>query len=307
MVTQQNPPISPIISCPVCQSQDHKLLYDFSQEKLEKSKSMATLENCVPGFILACNSCGMWYKQFEKNLGEVYSDEYAEMEIEGKLLSNERTYQFFHEILQKSKFYNKNSPKKPRLLDIGTGVGTLLEVAEKLGFEAEGIELCTKLADQARTKGLKVHTTDVEKLSSDKKFEVITILGVIEHLPKPLEVLQSLKELLVPEGELIIYTPNHKSPIVRMSMLLHAAGFNRPAENVFATNHVSFFEKRTLSEILEKTGFRERIIVMKPYDLFRPGMPISILNLMMISIIEYLGYFFTGSGFRLISYSDFKS
>ena len=34
---------------------------------------------------------------------------------------------------------------RPRLLDIGTGLGALLEEAQKLGYEAEGVDVCEPL------------------------------------------------------------------------------------------------------------------------------------------------------------------
>ncbi len=192
----------------------------------------------------------------------------------------------------------------PRLLDIGTGLGTMIEVAEKLGFESEGIEFCKGLAKKARERGFKVHSGKTEELHFDKKFEVITMMDVIEHLPNPLATLKSLKRFLIPGGEIIVYTPNHRSPIVRMANLLNTFGVSTPAVNIFANNHVSFFDDNTLSETLKRAGFHVKEKVIRPYDIFRPGGQISLISLIMVSLVEYLGYFMKGAGFRLLVYAE---
>ena len=56
---------------------------------------------------------------------------------------------------------------KPRLLDIGTGLGGLLEEAQKLGYEAEGVDICEPLVQKARARGLRVHCEPAEELDAE--------------------------------------------------------------------------------------------------------------------------------------------
>lgn len=283
------------ICCPLCDSFRIKRLYDFSATHIEIG---------IPGVVFACSHCGMLFKSFTGDISETYDyqDQISPFLIE--YMSGKQAYSFFEEVLRRSKFYRKERKKNPRLLDLGSGLGVLLKVASRLGFEAEGVELSHALAQKAAENGAKIHCLRIEDFRPSEKFEVITMLDVIEHLPNPLEVLRAIRELITPDGELIIYTPNHNAPIVKFAKLLRLAGFRQPLENIFANNHISFFNKQTINLILDKSKFVVRKTFEKPYDPRRPGAPIPFIPLYAAACIDYTGYLVTHSGFRLLIYAE---
>jgi len=281
-------------ACPVCSSLKIEILYDLTNTDLQGG---------IPGSILNCRECGMLFKQFDEDLDSVYSGRHVDAAFQEEYMGGKRACSFFRSVLRRSRLWSRGLRGRPGLLDIGTGLGTMLEVAGELGFEAEGVELCAELAESARAKGLKVHNGRAEDLCTEKKFEIITMMDIIEHLPNPLSVLISINSLIAPGGELIVYTPNHKSPIVRMASLLHTMGIKAPLRNIFETNHVSFFDYTTLPEILKRAGFSVKEMIVKPYDPFRPGGPISLISLLAVSSIEYLGCLLGMPGFRLLAYA----
>ena len=120
-----------------------------------------------------------------------------------------------YSLKKKLKLINKLSGKKGQLLDIGCGTGDLLSVCERDGWQISGTEPSEKARELAINKitykkGIK---KDLSEFSdSDKgKFDVITMWHVLEHVPNLLEYIESLNELLSPNGYLIVAVPNFKS------------------------------------------------------------------------------------------------
>ncbi|MCK4325576.1 class I SAM-dependent methyltransferase [bacterium] len=282
-------------SCPLCSSKDKSVvLYDLR---------CAQIDFGLPGLILKCIICGMTYKKFTKNIYEIYDKKYGEHAISIDYMNGEYTEKFFDTVLTGSKYYNSDIRRKTiRLLDIGTGVGTLLERATALGFEAQGVELCPELVNIGREKGLKIIEGRIEDMHFHREFNVVTMCDIIEHLPFPLSLLQKVKGFLVPGGELIIYTPNHNSPIVRLGKLLKSLGINHLISVIFAENHVSFFDEKTITSILNRAGFSPISLSCKAYD--RPGREIPSFVLAIISVIENVGCYLGGLGFRMFIYAD---
>jgi 2-polyprenyl-3-methyl-5-hydroxy-6-metoxy-1,4-benzoquinol methylase len=101
----------------------------------------------------------------------------------------------------------KNSAKN--LLDIGAGTGDFLIEAKKKNWNVEGIEPNSKAQNLAQTKGLKLHK-EVEELSG-KKFSVISMWHVLEHVPNLEEQIKTLHTILEEDGFVIIAVPNFKS------------------------------------------------------------------------------------------------
>jgi len=98
--------------------------------------------------------------------------------------------------------------KKDIVLEIGCGLGILLskvKAGEKYGLESNEFAVAT-----CKKKGLNVRLhEDVYRLPfDDKKFDVIIMNEVIEHIPKPEKALREIDRVLKTGGELIITTPN---------------------------------------------------------------------------------------------------
>lgn len=99
---------------------------------------------------------------------------------------------------------------KGSLLDVGTGAGAFLEAADRSGWEALGVEPSAIARQTAQKKGLNV-VGAIEELNASKKFNVITLWHVLEHLPDLTVTIRKLKSMLAPKGYLIIAVPNYKS------------------------------------------------------------------------------------------------
>jgi 2-polyprenyl-3-methyl-5-hydroxy-6-metoxy-1,4-benzoquinol methylase len=136
-----------------------------------------------------------------------------------------------------------------RILDVGCSIGLFLHLAEERGWRTQGTEFSEKALRYAREEfGLDVVDTPLEESGwADETFDVITLNSVIEHVNEPRRLFAEIRRLLKPRGALYVITPNVDSLACRV---LHerAATFD-------GRNHLVYFSSRTLTRMLESSGF----------------------------------------------------
>ncbi len=136
-----------------------------------------------------------------------------------------------------------------RVLDVGCGAGHFLNCARRRGWETYGVEIAPHSAEFARScYGLRVLTESVENLTFPREsFDLITLIGVIEHVSGPVEFLKRLRLLLKPGGILFLLTDNSRSWLHRL--LRDRFPWINPPE------HVQLFAPRSISFLLQRAGF----------------------------------------------------
>jgi 2-polyprenyl-3-methyl-5-hydroxy-6-metoxy-1,4-benzoquinol methylase len=280
--------------CPVCASSTLDTIYDLSR---------VTSPDAVPGLVVRCMACRMWFKQLNDadGLPTAYTGEYGDDAMAQTYLLGPRARRLFRDALTEVK--GRLPAAVPRLLDIGAGPGALIEEATRMGFEAEGVDHCGPNVQAARDRGLNVRLGEAEELEDETTFDVITMMDIIEHVTDPLRLLSAAQRALKPRGELVVYTPNHRAAVVGLAKALYRLGLHYPVEELFGRNHVCFFDDRTLSLALRRVGFELRRLEQFAYDPGRPGQDISPLNLAAVTVIERLGRTF-GRGFRMLAYAQ---
>jgi len=131
------------------------------------------------------------------------------------------------------------------VLDVGCGLGQFVEVANRSGWIAEGLELSRGAVNFALRQGLPVQDQDF--LSGEiepNSFDLVTLFEVIEHVPNPAEFLHRAEEVVRPGGLVYLTTPNFGS-LDRYLMgkdwkLIHRA-------------HLTYFTPRTLMALVKNT------------------------------------------------------
>ena len=138
-----------------------------------------------------------------------------------------------------------------RLLDVGCSNGAFIHTASQMGMNCEGVEPAKEAAQAARESGLKVSHGFLEELNlPENSFDVMTVFEVIEHLKDPLSLLNECKRLLKPKGILVIRTGNTDSWTVKvLKGKWHYFNLNKHG------GHISFFNKRSMLVLAQKTGF----------------------------------------------------
>ncbi len=103
--------------------------------------------------------------------------------------------------------------RRGRLLDVGCALGFGLRAAGEAGFDAWGIDVSAEAIERARQEfGERVA---VGALGPDVlpglRFDVITLIDVLEHLPDPAVLLAAARGRLAPDGRILAVLPNAAS------------------------------------------------------------------------------------------------
>lgn len=125
-----------------------------------------------------------------------------------KVLSNvEDTYWGVKEALLK--VVEDKATKK--ILEVGSGLGYLTYSLIKAGYNIVGMDISETAVQKAKTIfGDYYICADLFEIARTQaeSFDVIILTEVIEHVNRPLEFIEAIKQLLKPGGHAIITTPN---------------------------------------------------------------------------------------------------
>lgn len=141
---------------------------------------------------------------------------------------------------------------RPQILDIGAGFGHILYALGERYPEGTraAIEFSNVCTDHLRSLGIETSSDPVEKAlpAMGRKFDLIVLSHVFEHLLQPRETLDLIREHLVPGGILYIEVPN-----------IPADSLTRYPDHVWAPRyeepHICLFSQDTLREILESADY----------------------------------------------------
>lgn len=205
------------------------------------------------GYIFVrCEGCGLIYANpqvvpelVQKN----YRDESSSTELWMRVLlnQNERSWRggYYAGILERL----ENEVGVGRVLDVGCAVGHFLTLARDRGWQPVGLELSTTALKHCReTLGLEVHDKTLSECDlAPESFDAVTLLGVLEHVPDPVAVLQDACRFLKPGGILSLVVPNAYS-FLNMFLREKAATFD-------GRNHLIYFSSDNVTLCARKAGY----------------------------------------------------
>ena len=201
-----------------------------------------------------------------EKLQKYYETEEYISHTDSKKNAFEKIYQLIkkYSLNKKIKLVNKHTSKKGSMLDIGAGTGDFLLAAKKNGWITEGIEPNENARNLA--KGKKIQLVDDINNLNGKKYDVITMWHVLEHIPNLIEHIKTLQNLLIDEGVLIIAVPNYKSYDANYYKEFWAA-YDVP-------RHLWHFSKKSIENLFLK----ERLKVIKTKALKFDSYYVSLLS-----------------------------
>jgi SAM-dependent methyltransferase len=146
------------------------------------------------------------------------------------------------------------------LLDVGAHTGRFLALARAAGWEAEGVELNPATAAfAARRSGAPVHASAARDLAAGGlRYGAVTLTDVLEHIPRPVEVLAGLRPLLAPGGVVAVKVPHGPMQRLKEGLRRRVLGpdWRRHHVGVMVRYaHVNHFTVGSLRGCLERAGF----------------------------------------------------
>lgn len=164
------------------------------------------------------------------------------------------------------------SQTNKNFLDIGAGEGWALEFFNNKGWDVLGIDFSDfgllKFHPHLHKKFYKGEVLDILKgiIKQEKKFSIIWLDNVLEHVISPEEMLQLIHKLLDKDGVLIIDVPND------FSILQEKLYEMKKIKNRFwlaPPEHLSYFSRDGLVNLLSACGFTEKISISDfPIDFY---------------------------------------
>ena len=177
------------------------------------------------------------FKDGNYHLVRKYSEEYKVIYRQFvKLLCNEFTNM-------------KKTVQGKKILDVGCFTGDFLVLMKEIGADVYGLELqddAVEIANKklsGRVKSADVMTSTFPNLD----FDIITLLGIVEHVTDPIKLIRRSTDLLKKGGILMIQTPNSGSKLSK---------WTKQYWPPFApVEHIHLFSKNSLVKSLELCGY----------------------------------------------------
>jgi len=233
----------PARPCPVCGSDRRRLMF---------RQDFAAVDNATPvtGYdVVVCGQCGAAYadkippqEAFDRYYRDMSKYEYAQRGGEESAYDSRRLAIIAGIIAPRIQ-----SPAA-RILDIGCASGRLLANLRERGFaNVKGLDpspACAATA--ARLYGIEVRSMTLAEIAgTGEQFDVVIMVGVIEHLRDLDTAFAQLRTILAPGGLLYVEVPD---------VTAFADWPNAPYQD-FSTEHINFFSPASLRNLMRRHGF----------------------------------------------------
>ena len=145
-----------------------------------------------------------------------------------------------------------------RVLDVGCGPGTF--IGNYLdGTDALGVDLsAAQIAYANETYGTPAHRFSTQSVGTlgmaGERFDAVTMIELIEHLPADdaIGLLADVRQLLAPNGLLVVTTPNYASlwPLIEI-------GVNALSPVSYIDQHINKYLRSLFASHLAEAGYRD--------------------------------------------------
>lgn len=194
-----------------------------------------------------CTHCGLVSHESvpsDRELAEYYSAQYRQ-DYHGEFQPSARRvlreWQRGGALVKRLSTYTRRCSN---VFEIGAGIGCNVKQFELTGLDASGIEPGRGFQQFAnRQLQANISNKFFQDLKADGQYDIVLLVHVLEHLNGPVQALQTIRNMLRPEGLVYIEVPNLEAPHSRPSRLFHFA-------------HIYNFTGSTLAMLARKCGFR---------------------------------------------------
>lgn len=242
--------IEKLFSCPLCGFTNNQPI--FWEEIAIKGEHYSLGIN-------ECKSCQTCYTNPRLNidgLSVLYDEGYMEHTVSGSYHVEAEVSEL--EYLQFVKYLNKELPTGGNVLDVGCGVGLMLNaISENCpNVKVEGVEFSRFAAQKAIEKGHRVNLGDITKIKTlpINGFDAIILLYVLEHVPDPIGILNRCHSLLKKGGKLLVAVPNYRYLKLTHTGIMSRVIYRKPS-NLHVGEHLFNYTPSTIDKFLKKCNF----------------------------------------------------
>lgn len=139
-------------------------------------------------------------------------------------------------------------PTPVRVLDIGCGQGEMGHMLRQRGHHVVGVDYAAP--QYALDEFIQADLSRGLPLSHDRRFDVIILADVLEHMPEPLDLLKAAKQLLAPNGRLLVSVPNVAHWSVRSLLLM--GKFEYTNKGIMDRGHLRFFTRESALQMFNE-------------------------------------------------------
>lgn len=207
--------------CPACEE-------ERLQQIGELSRIPGLFELPKPGFLHYCRNCHLFFRHPFPSSSELVETYKRVPETHWQYKGIRNDYKLAFSALMKLK-------QSGNILDVGCYRGDFLQLFPD-GFSRYGIEPSQAAARTAEIRGINILGDTVEQVDfKGLRFDIITLIDVLEHLHSPFQTLKKLATLLNAGGILLSTTGNTNSLLWRLMRLDYW---------YYTPEHISFFNPR---------------------------------------------------------------
>ncbi len=239
--------------CPICDCRSRRLLYRQRFSEMSEGSLLAGYD------VVACEACGLAYadnipsqRTFDAHYRDMSKYERQDCgcrEAESDILR-------FRAIAQ---IIARGQPDRTtRILDVGCAIGGLLAALKDLGYSSLfGIDPSPSCAMAAAgAHGIEVVTGTLASLPvGDRKFDLIVLSNILEHVRDLKPALLRLCDVLADNGMVYVQVPDASR---------FANRDDAPFQE-FSTEHINFFSAVSLANLMRSAGFLARLIESNAY------------------------------------------
>lgn len=183
------------------------------------------------------------------------TQEYAEADIHVYIEKQEMFRSIFRRIVSFIQRYQVGGT----FVDIGAGVGLLVDTAKQMGFSAYGVEPSVPSVRAAQKYFQVTLSSNLGELRKKvKSADVVLLNHVVEHLPDPKKILSEVAHLLKPHGNLVIGVPNIASLIGSLK--------RERWQSLIPDQHRWHFSLKTLDNLVLPLGFVRVGVICDNHD-----------------------------------------
>lgn len=235
--------------CPVCGDLSAGTICDF------KKFILLQCRNCSHRYLNRCLDDNSMVDLYASSQNIEKADrshaQYYEYDIDRPGNRTRRDYELALDLLEKE-LTGRN------LLEVGCGAGMFLKVGKRRGWNVEGIDPSPSNTQKLQEEGIPAHPCRFLDFRGKDRYDAIVFWDVLEHIPEPSIFLDRCRELLAPDGVILVAGPRYPNLLSCMALGIYRGTFGcvrGPMERMYFVQHVSYFNEKTLARLLAKSGF----------------------------------------------------